>query len=91
LVVVPPEGRTLHLLDPPDAQFPRQQPISTQELILRAGDAIGVARVLVRETAAYCEESRVLQQQARARREGRAGPALTPETRRPRGPPPGTA
>jgi len=64
----------MHPVEPPDAPRPEQPPISTRELILRASDAIGEARVLVRETAAYWEEFRALRETVRARREGRGPP-----------------
>ena len=64
----------MHLPDQSEAPRPKQHRVSTRELILRASDAIGVARVLVREATAYCEESRLLREHIRARREA-PGPA----------------
>src|SRR5262245_60369564 len=57
-----PKGRTMHLHEQPEAPRPGQRPISTGELILRAGKAITAARTLARETAAICEESRLLRE-----------------------------
>jgi hypothetical protein len=60
----------LHLIDPPDAPRlrPEQNVTLTWELISRADKAIGQAQALVRQAAAICEESRLLLEQARARR-----------------------
>ena len=60
----------MHLIDPPDAPRlrPEQTVTLTWELMSRADEAIGEARALVRQAVAYCEESRLLLEQCRARR-----------------------
>jgi len=64
----------MHLPDQSEAPRPEQPPVSTQELIRRASGAIAMARRLARETAAYCEESRLLRERVRARRKRWAPP-----------------
>jgi len=67
----------MHLFEPPGPTrpCPEQPPTSTQELIGRACDAIDAARALARETAALCEECRLLREKARPRGGRRGGPS----------------